>query len=115
MLGLLPSGHAQGKGKYRLIFMPTNDYPNAWAGEVAIKDNEWYRLDMVLTPPSSVALWMTLDMSGAPKVLVGSGKIGQAFSGNHNGPQMGAYLWGQLTDPYQVMIRDVCLGEAKRA
>lgn len=109
ILGLLPPGHQMGKGKMQMIFIPSNDYPNSWKAAMPIADDTWYRVEMTFKPPT------TIDLSVNGKVISTGGKIPQSFASNHNGPQIGVYLWGQLKGKYQVKIRDVCLGSSSPA
>lgn len=98
-----------------MIFMPNNDYPNEWEKAVPLEDDTWYRVNLVHTPPTSIAMSISMGgLSGMPEVVIGEGNIGASFASNHNGPQIGAYLWGQISGTYKIMLRDVCVGDSER-
>lgn len=102
ILGLQPT---PGGGTSTFCFMPSTDAPVSMVtckgGSMPCKDDTWYRVDLKLTPPSSMAL----SINGQS---IGTGSI-QGFSGM---PMIGVYHWGGMDKDYQLRYRDMCLGES---
>lgn len=84
ILGLLPPGApgARGNSSYRLLIFPKDDYPNKWAGEMAIADGEWYDATVLVQGTT-----VTVTINGRSW----SSDLGVDFSKDSNGPQLGLY------------------------
>ena len=94
LLGLLPPGapgarahpppanssgsNSSAADSYRLLVFPADDYPNQWAGEVAVADGEWYDAHV------------TVAAGGHVTVAVGgqqwTRRMGVDFRSDRNGP-----------------------------
>lgn len=84
ILGLLPSGApgAKGSTSYRLLIFPKDDYPNNWQAEVVITDGQWYDANIHIQGTTA-----TVSVAGGQWTA----DLGVDFSGDSNGPQVGAY------------------------
>jgi len=109
ILGLKPPGSAGGPSQF--CFMPSTDAPlslvNCKGGTMECKPDTWYRVDMTLSPPSSIALSINGNSIGTGSIM--------GFSGM---PMIGVYHWaggmnGGTPEDYQLFFRDMCLGSSK--
>lgn len=101
ILGLLPPS---GGGSSKFCLMPTADDPppTCPGGTHEVKDDTWYRVDLELTPPSSIKF----SVNGKE---VGTGKIQSSM--NQVNPMLGVYHWARSTpSDYWLHYRDMCVG-----
>lgn len=104
ILGLLPPASAGGESQFCLK-PSADDPPPSCGAKYPVKDDTWYRVDLLLTPPNTIAL----SVNGKS---VGSMSIQSSM--NQVNPMLGVYHWAR-GDPgtYKLLYRDMCVGESK--
>lgn len=103
ILGLLPPSSPGGSSQFCLK-PSADDPPPSCGAKHEVKDNTWYRVDMQLTPPSTIAL----KVNGKQ---VGSMNIQSSMS--NVDPMLGVYHWARKApETYKLFYRDMCAGES---
>lgn len=104
ILGLLPPSSVGGSSQFCLK-PSADDPPPSCGGKYEVKDDTWYRVDLKLTPPSSIELVVNGDSVGSMSIQ---------SSMNQVEPMLGVYHWARgAPDTYKLLYRDMCVGESK--